>query len=169
MAELTLDTVFYPRLLALRECLCSVIKERELPDVCFCGLVPGAAVPLDYAGACSNGRSGMAWVRLTGLFPAPIFVEGSGGFTPCGTPLIASVEVGIARPAPVFDARGNPPSYEAQQESAAWVMADMAAAQYAITCCFPAHLREVRLSAWTPIGPEGGVVGGFWTVDVTDE
>lgn len=164
MAGLKDDTVFWPRLLLLRDCVCATLTDRGLPEPCFCGIVAGAMVPMDYVGTCS-GKQGMAWVRLTGVAPMIVFSE-TGSSIPCGMPLTATVDVGITRIAPTLNSRGELPTEQAQHEAAWLVSADMIATHHAITCCFAANNRDVRVLTWTPLGPEGGVVGGVWTIEV---
>jgi len=163
MAGMT-ESIFWPKLTYLRDCVCATLDDRGLPEPCFCGVVAGATVPIDYVGTCS-GKQGMAWVRLASVAPVVTYSE-SGTIVPCGMPLTATVDIGITRIAPTLNARGELPTVEAQEAAALLTTNDMSAVYHAITCCFAPNSRDVRVLTWTPVGPEGGAVGGVWTVEV---
>lgn len=156
---MTDDEEFFPRLVAISQCLCAEITVRELPTPCFCGVLSGAALIADYCNPESEGN-GMAYVRLLGISPL-----GSGNPsapTVCAPPLEAVIEVGILRCAPMLADDGSPPDMQQQLATARLAAADMAAALSAITCCLP-DSRDVSVQGWQPVGPDGGCVGGAWT------
>lgn len=164
MADYTDDTVVWPLALALAECLCTAIRGRNLPEPCFCGVIPGNQVALDYCTDCDSTACGMAWVRVAGIAPRLSAVGMTAPSTNCNVALEASFEVGIVRCAPMFGPDGAPPSLAAQLDAARLQMADMAAALAAASCCFKG--RDVRLDGWAPIGPLGACLGGAWMVTV---
>lgn len=147
-------------MLVLASCLCREIAEAELPDPCFCGVIPGQAVPLDYCAPCGSrgGKCGMAWVRLAGVAPAN-FTGTSGDITRCATPLQATIEVGVARCAPT-GSLDSLPTMADQLAAAELQTADMAAALRAIRCC--TDNGDIAVTAWAPFGPTGGCLGGSW-------
>jgi hypothetical protein len=152
------DNDFFPKLLAISQCLCAEITTRELPEPCFCGVIHGNLAPADYCNSGGNGN-GMAWVRLVGI------AEQQGAnpaeFSYCGTPLEAVIEVGILRCALVIGEDGSLPTEEEQLIAARVAAADMAASLSALRCCV--NKKDVRVLSWQPVGPEGGCVGGAWT------
>lgn len=155
------DTSFYPLLVELATCLCAELESAGLPTPCYCGVLPGQVVPLDYCGECGE-RCGMAWVRLATIGEElSLTGEQVRRTSRCAVPLQATVEVGVARCAPSPDDLGNPPSEAAQLAATQLQMADMAAALRAITCC---SVADYALGTWTPAGPEGGCLGGSWLV-----
>jgi hypothetical protein len=160
------DKVFYPIMLEAASCLCQQISAAGLPEPCFCGVLAGATVVLDYCGDCGGGRCGQAWVRLSESYGSTTFPDPAVNPT-CAAPLAAVLEFGIARCAPVGDDQGNPPSLGDQLDTARLVTADMQAIRRAIACCM-GH-REHVLGSYTPLGPVGGCVGGTWPVTVSED
>ncbi len=156
----------WPRLTALRDCLC----EAANPQLCQCTVLPGELVSIDYCTECSGGVCGQGWVRLESAFPSTVFPMQDTDATlgrSCGKVLAITVELGMVRCAPVGDAQGNPPSTDQWEAASIQQMTDMAAMRTAIQCCFPHELTV--LGAYTPVGPAGGCVGGHWSVAVSPE
>jgi hypothetical protein len=164
------DTRFWPGMVLLADCLCQQITDSGLPPVCFCGIIPGDAVILDYCTSCDGDACGMAWVRLVSAGPligSPMAVGAANtGVNTCATLLVATIEVGIARCAPMPDDDGAPPTMADQLAAAELHAADMAAVMRAIVCCPGLDQRNMLLLDWAPIGPEGGCLGGRWQVMV---
>lgn len=152
----------------LASCLCQALTDRGRPDTCFCGVIGGAIVPLDYCATCEE-KCGMAWVRLVSVEEAQFGITenatGLGG-NPCAAPLQATIEVGVTRCAPTMDDNGEPPTMADQLAAAEGQTADMMAALYAIRCCYE-PLGDVVVGTWTPIGPDGVCMGGSWSITVT--
>jgi hypothetical protein len=153
------DAKIWPGLTELATCLCSELEEAQLPDLCFCGVLPGADVPADYV----SEDAGMAWVRLMNVYPSTIFPSTDTSLKSCVVPLAAQVEIGVLRCSPSPDDAGTPPSAAAMWEATRLQMADMAAMYRAVRCCY-AKGKAMVLGQYTPIGPQGGVVGGTWSV-----
>lgn len=152
------------RLLALATCLCAEIEDHPVtPKVCFCGVVPGEEVSFDYSGDCETA-CGMAWVRLLGAYPSAVIGEATNVPGNCGSMLGMDVEIGIIRCVQGMDEQGNPPSADALLESAMWQWEDMATIRRAVLCC--SGSKDFLLGAYVPIGPQGGLVGGAWTVSM---
>lgn len=159
MPEFMEDQLVWPHMLALRNCLCEEIERSGLPSVCFCEVVPGSAAMFDYP------EGGQAWVRLTQAFPSVVFpVQDTNPRGNCGTGLVAVLEVGIIRCAPMPSDGGDMPTAQEQFEATRLQMADMQAIRRAIQCCM-GKMKHV-LGAYTPIGPDGNAVGGSWTVSI---
>lgn len=159
------DTIIAPYLYLLSDCLCSALDDTPGGVPCFCGVVPGANVAMDYCDCGSTARAcGMAWVRLDSLYPSRVFPQPATEANACRDPLAARIQLGVTRCLPGMDARGNPPSVAAQAEAVRVQMADMAAMRRAASCCFTSGL--FLLGQYTPIGPTGNCGGGQWTVTV---
>lgn len=109
---------------------------------------------------------GQLWARLVTLEPGePVGGRNSGARMsgPCGyTHYFASVELGIVRCALVLDDQGTAPNAADLTAEGLAGLADMGALLEAIKC-FPATRS---ISRWTPTGPQGGCVGGFWTLSI---
>lgn len=161
----TEDKRVWPLLLDLASCMCAEMKKAGLPGTCFCGVIPGEVV-FDYCGEnCeSDDCGGMAWVSPRLI--APVLATGGFGTGPsvaprqCQAPAMnVTFEAGVVRCAPMPDSSGKPPSLADQLEAARLQMADMAAVQRALLCCFTS---PPTLEGWTSLGPDGGCIGGAW-------
>lgn len=150
---------------ALAECLCAQIATDDSPAMCFCGVVPGDAAVADYAGDCDT-ETGMAWVRLISTYPATgvgVPDERAGN---CGAALGFDVEVGILRMMSVGDDLGNPPTAAEQLAAVDQQVKDMMTMRRAVACCPALPGKDFTLNTYTPQGPYGALVGGFWTISV---
>lgn len=152
---------------AVADCLCETIRlSTSVPDVCFCGVVPGEGIVADFSGGCTDGRQGMAWVRLTTMYPASGVDVVNDNVNNCASGLGIDFEIGILRPIVTVDARGNPPTAE-QYRDAGRLMNDDALVMYrAIACCGRLGDFDYILGTFAPAGPAGGVMGGTWPVAV---
>ena len=160
------DRIFWPLLLEVASCLCQQIQTLGLPEPCFCGVVAGAEVAHDHCDGCASGRCGQAWARITEVYASTAFPELAFGAT-CTSPLAATIEIGILRCAPVFDAQGTPPGIGEHLEVTRLVAADMNAMRRTWACC--AGHREHVIGAYTPVGPLGGCVGGTWLATFSEQ
>lgn len=148
----------------LATCLCAEIADpvNNVPDVCFCGVIPGEAASAMYGGDCTK-KCGMAWVRMVTAYGA----AGVGNVvtTPgnCSTGIGFDVEMGMLRCTPIGEAT-KPPKPEELLASAQLQLADMMVMRKAVACC-PGS-RDWSLGAYTPMGPGGGLVGGFWVISM---
>lgn len=160
---LAVDFSVWPTMTALAECLCTEILKAGLPPTCLCGVLPGEAIDASYV----TDSEGMAWVRLAGAYPYNAFPNASLTGNPCVMPLAYQLEIGSLWCAPVArDSRGNPPTVDDQFATTEVQVAAMAAMHRAIVCCLPSERAQVALGQYTPSGPEGGVVGGVWSLVV---
>lgn len=144
------------------ECLCAEVNQSIGGPVCWCGMVPGAQVAMDHCGPCtSGGQCGQAWFRLnraygSNRFPQPVFDA-----TSCQAPLAYEWQAGVWRCVPVWDGGEDAPPTVPQQLTASLIqISDMQAVYRAILCCVT---DEAALGQYTPVGPNGGCGGGFWT------
>ena len=164
-APTTVTNPLFDLLSALATCLCAQIVVDGSPDVCFCGVVPGGAASQDYTGDCDHS-CGMAWVRLSGMYP--MAGVGIADATPgnCSASLGADIELGIMRCISVGDSEGNPPPPAELLASTQLQMADAMTMLRAIQCCPAVPTKDTLVGAYAPLGPEGGLVGGVLTLSV---
>jgi len=154
------DDAIWPLMVQMQQCLCETLTERGLmPGDCFCGVLPGDTAPWDF-------QTGAAYVRLVDSYPSTTFPNAD--TTPrasCSAMLVATLEVGLLQCLPI-NPDGSPLSQAQQFEVTRLQMAGMRAVQQAIACC---DLPLVVLGSYTPQGPQGGLVGGFWQINVGAE
>lgn len=161
--DYTDDPVAFPNAAGLIDLVPAELAKRSLPETCFSGVVPGTTPALDYVYASDCG--GMAWSRVTQLYPSTNFplndqAVSAGYAVP---PLAQTYELGLIRRAPVPD-NGQPPAAEEQYDAGRIAMADQRALLAVICRWFQSRDIPFLLGAWTPVGPDGAVVGGYWTV-----
>ena len=164
------DNPVFNRLGELAVCLCEQIQDPEngVPDVCFCGIVPGEQAIGNYAGDCKN-KCGMAWVRLVSLYPMASI--GAIDQTPgnCGVGVGIDVEMGVFRCISIGDEQGNLPSPAELLEATQLQIADALIMRKAVLCCDAIPSKEAILANYTPVGPLGGLVGGTMQVSMGTE
>jgi hypothetical protein len=140
------------------------------PLPCFCRVAvhPAAPVPFDScesAGDCADGCEGQLWgaIQLIQRVAQPA----AAGVGVCEA-YTFTAQVGAVRCAAVSHEDGTPPSVDAVQRDAARQAVDADGIRYAIACCPTRSQRLIDagivLESWTPLGPQGGCVGGFWTI-----
>lgn len=160
------DRLAWPVLVKLTDCLCTELVSSGLPPTCICSPMPGEAIAADYV----SKDQGMAWVRVSSVYPSSIFPAQDQSASGCAVEIAVQLEVGVLYCAPVTEGRSNnPPGLGRMFDSTRLQMATMAAMLRAIECCLGRASRKgVALGAYTPLGPEGGVVGGSWQVTVAE-
>lgn len=147
----------FAKMQAIATCLCAQIETDGLPTPCFCGVIPGEAAVFDYIDGCDN-ECGMAWVRLDTAQPTTGIGIVNETLNNCGSEVGFQVEVGIVRCFPIPE-DGNPPTEAEYLEGAELQVADMLCMRRALACC---DIGDFILDAYTPIGPDGMVLGGLW-------
>lgn len=160
---ITGDT-FLNTMRALADCVCEELLAEDA-EPCFCGVLGGSDVPLDYCSPCGD-RCGQAWVRLVNIFPSstfPVADEGAAlNAAGCPPALAFTLEVGVVRCAPQPDSMGNAPTAEAHAAAVEAQMRDAAAVARAIECCIGID-HEYSLGSYEPVSA-GDCLGGTWTV-----
>lgn len=146
----------------LAACMCEQITDSGLPETCFCGIVPGDQVLAAYAGDCAK-KCGMAWVRLVAVYPATGVGIPNEQPHNCGYGLGVTVEMGMLRCAHTGTAE-RPASPAEQMMDAKLQVADMLAMRRAIACCTGSG--DWALGQYTPTGPQGGLLGGVWSLEM---
>lgn len=157
----TPDGVIWPGLDQLATCLCEELIRSGLPELCFCGVVAGTPA-LDL----TDEDKGMAWVRLLQVYPSTTFPQPTSTPSSCTAPLVAQVEIGVMRCFPAAMDVEHLPTEQEQWDAARLQQADMMAMYRAIQCCYK-KFDEFSIGAYTPLGPDGGLVGGTWQVFLT--
>lgn len=128
------------------------------PPPCRVALYPGAEVAWDTCEVNSMGDNGQLWANL--MPTVNIVNEGS-----CAT-VTFQAEIGIVRCAATVDDDGDPPSPGEVAADALQQAEDADAIWRALSCCDARSeaVRSMVLTSWRPVGPQGGCVGGIWTV-----
>lgn len=148
--------VIGPKLLQLLDCAEAALD----PPAGRAYLAPGNLVSWD---DCCNGQ---VWVRLVSLESlAPHYAKlGATSANPCGLEWTATVGVGVLRCSSTVTDRGELAPPEMVSAETIQMLADEAALCQAIYCCNVLPLNRYDLTRWDPLGPEGGCVGGEWTM-----
>src|SRR5690606_19852501 len=139
-------------------CLCAALADT-VP--CFCGIVVGNDIPLDYAGECAEEICGAAYVRVINAFPSTNFPE-QDTTAGCVAPMAYSTAVGVIRWASIGGDRGELPSPEEIKDLSMQLLSDMNAIRTAIRCCLASSFEDLDyvLGQYAPLPAEGGVAGG---------
>ena len=154
-----------PVLAELSACLCAELGET-VP--CFCGVIVGNDIPLEYAGECEE-ECGAAYVRLVNAFPSINFPQQDTA-SGCTSLMAYTISVGVVRCAPVGDDRGNPPTPEEVQKLTDQLLSDMHAIRRAVRCCLADKFEDVEylLGQYVPLPSQGGVAGGEMTLTIQE-
>ncbi len=157
----------YPILDELRACLCAKLAGD---DLCFCGILLGEDVPLEYAGACDE--IGAAYVRVVNAYPSTASFPGPDERDHDPTLRAWSIVLGIIRAAPYGEGMEAPDPADVRQFNLD-LLGDAQILWETISCCLhgekfqeidPQKLRGV----YTPIAVQGGVGGGEWALTLQD-
>jgi hypothetical protein len=153
-------------LTSIAACLCAELTPdgQDGPDLCFCGVVAGEGVVADIGFECDD-RCGMAWVRLVTAYPAIQIGQFDQSGNTCGAFLGLDVEVGVLRCVEVAEGT-DVPDPEDLIAQAVQQNDDMVLIRKAIACCTALDNVDYMLGTYTPIGPEGALGGGAWTLSV---
>lgn len=152
-------------LAALLESLTREIRAAgKEEDYCSLTVQPGNAVVFDFGP--ESGCGGMGWVRLVSANPTVSFPAADTGVNNCAYSLAYTVEMGLLGPAPVLTDRLNNfvlPDDVELFEAAARQSAELELMYRAIRS---AGIPQLVLGDYAPQGPDGGVMGGLWTMQV---
>lgn len=146
----------------LAACLCAQITEDDSPETCFCGVIPGGGVVADYAGDCDD-VNGMAWVRLITSYPAQSVGQALQQVGNCSVGVGIDVEIGMLRRYPLdAEALDEATLLELVDQQ----IKDMHTMRKAVQCCAGNSFgnKDYILGSYTPVGPDGDLVGGTWTL-----
>lgn len=124
---------------------------------------PGDVVDL---GDCPT----LAFVNVLRQYPTMAFPDETQGVAICGAPRVVLAQLGVARCSTAFSDDGPAGPSEDRLEFEADRLLDDANRLYAAACraakCADDHdlIDAHTVGAWTPVGPEGGVVSGVLEV-----
>ena len=163
--------------MTLREMLAVLLQELTagldeaglLESMCAVTVYPGNAVPIDYVGGEECG--GMAWVRHVSSNPSARFPNADVSVDNCAYSLAHTVEMGIVIPSPIPASDGSTielPDDIAHFNSAMELADGMILMKDAIQRAAKS-IDFVILGSYVPLGPEGGAVGGTWSLTVGDD
>jgi hypothetical protein len=168
------DTLAYPTLIQLSACLCTELEASGGPDLCYCGPITGEVV-MDYCGGgCGEGGcGGQAWVRFVDIYPSSTFPSPDNALSNCRAPFAYSLEVGVARCAPMGESGVNgytPPTLSQNVDAVRLQLADVASMRRAIQCCFGVTDVDYSMGAYSQIMVNGGgCVGGSFNIIVWEK
>lgn len=159
--------LIWPQAESLLACVEATLAKYDAPT-CRSFIAPGTPPPWDVCCDCGTG-DGMAWVQIASVNPTDDFPTAATGAMRC-TPGEQSVSYNIVvlRCAATVDDQGRPPSSERLIADARKVQRDRAIISEAIRCCFleDADPGTYVIGSWTPLGPNGGCVGGSTTLSL---
>lgn len=138
-------------------------------SVCRSFVAPGTVAPWDTCCDCTGGE-GQAWTLAERVYPTQPFPQQDTGAQRCRpVQYAAEVVVGVLRCAVTVDDHGNPPLAQAVTADADKVSRDRDLMLAALLCDWLGDDDDpgtFRLGEWTPLGPQGGCVGGQWRATV---
>jgi hypothetical protein len=140
----------------LADCLCREIKKREMPEPCFCGVLPGDQAPFVYCNACEGGQ---AWVRLITVGqPQEEIVLNN-----CVGTMAVQIEMGMVFGWLPMDDDGEPRDMPANLAVVERQIREMDLMFEVLTCCGLSIQERVSNLQYIPVGPDGTCLGGIWT------
>ena len=145
----------------LLECLAERLEEEERDPIEISVVLPGVSAFRVGASECSQ-----AWVRIAGAYPSTVTGQPDARPGACGPLLGLSLEFGIMRCWTPPD-EDEEPSTEELETAMAEIAADIETLKATILCCDALESEDVLMGRWTPMGPEGPDVGGYWTLEVS--
>ena len=150
---------------ALSSLLVCALEQLEIP-VCRSFVNPGANAPHDVCESSNNGN-GQLWVANLGSTAGwPTFTSAP---ITCATPFADQIELGIVRCAEgVLQDVTLIPDASKVTNDAMQQQDDKMALKAAILCCWGIDGKDMLPPIWEPIEPQGGCVGGIWTVSIRD-
>lgn len=145
--------------------------ELVFPAVCRSFWHPGPEAPHDICsvstdseGNISNGQLWIGHALEQPGWPVP-----TGEPITCTTPFTETLELGIVRCAQgIVDDDGQPPDADLITADAQQQYEDRLALRRAILCCWSVEHKDIVLVQWDAVPPQGGCVGGVWTVQLRD-
>lgn len=149
-----------------------VMDELQKPggdtNFCYVGQFPGVGVPGDVG--AGSGCAGMLWSRFAGMGPSVSFPVVGVTANNCSYELVYTIEVGIFRVAPVGSTFGNnytPPTAKENADISLKLLHDAHCMERAVRRFVKeGHAEDALIGTYGQVGPEGGLVGGSWTLTV---
>ena len=158
----------WPKLEELLSCLESKLSEYQA-EACRTFIAPGSTPAWDVCCECEQDAEGMAWVQLNSVFPTDDFPDIQTDAMRCPpSGYGAEVAVSILRCASVMDDHGRPPSSDRLTAEARKLARDRSIMLEAVRCCYlqDADPGSYVIGSWVPLGPDGGCVGGQFSLTI---
>lgn len=137
-------------------------------NFCYVGQYPGVGVPGDIG--AGSGCGGSLWTRFGGMGPSTAFPTVGLTANNCAYELVYTIEVGIFRVAPVGQTFGSiytPPSPKENDDISNKLISDAHAIERALRRFVREdNVEDALIGTYGQVGPEGGLVGGSWTITV---
>jgi hypothetical protein len=151
--------------------LANVMEELQKPGhdskLCHVTKYPGAEVPTDVG--AESGCMGQLYVTYTTAFPTTTFPNPGITDDNCTYTLAFPLQVGIHRTVPVMsNPFGGTPQYPSDTDlsnATEKQVADMLAMHRAIQRLRD-DVEQLVIGTYTPTGPDGGAVGGYWSLTI---
>ena len=141
--------------------------EAASAPVCRAFVAPGGMAPWDACCGCRDAE-GQAWTLAERVYPADPFPLQDTGAQRCRpTGYAADVVAAALRCAHTVDDHGTAPPASVVTADAEKVGRDRRLIRDALLCDWldaDSDPGVFRLGEWTPLGPQGGCVGGMWRV-----
>lgn len=137
-------------------------KAGKQDDYCSITVQPGNAVVFDFGP--ESGCGGIAWVRLVSANTTVSFPNSDVTVDSCAYTLAYTVEMGMAAPAPIMENHLGAFVLPEDTELFDAAMRQSDELEMMFTALKLARIPEKIIGDYTPQGPEGGVMGGSWTV-----
>lgn len=132
-------------------------------DLCSKTIMPGDTTIADYG---TESCGGMVWLRLVNANTTVSFPTNDVTVNNCTHLLAFNAEVGVLRPATLPESNEvnqfDLPTDEEQWDEADLQLKDLTAMHRALKAVGQ-EMDDFIIQAYTPIGPDGGVVGGTWS------
>lgn len=176
MTDFLEDPDAYPVMIELAATTQNQLVKNGLPPIDKVTIQPGAVIVADYVG---NGKDcGEIIINLITAYPSNPFPQQTLTSTRsgkaaigCGVVLAYQLAVSVLRCAPVMTGTKQapiPPTMDVVLAATRLQMADMQATRTAICQALNNTGRDYQLGAYTPVGADGGVVGGTWALLVAE-
>lgn len=170
----TVDPVAVPLAGAVLEALLAAYDDPQwgLESPCVAGLVSGSMLIADHccAGVTAHGSDceGQLTVRVAGVWPTEEFPAPRQTAMPvCGSSWAVELELAVLRCALTVDTDAQPPILPSMEEEmlvAELALADMGLIRHVVSGYAMLHDQALVIGSYTPMGPQGGCVGGGVTV-----
>jgi hypothetical protein len=145
-------------LIELADCLCREIAARDMPEPCFCGVLPGDAASFMHCNLCEGGQ---AWVRLIAVGMPNADIEMP--MNRCVGTLAVQIEMGMVFGWLPVDEDGDPKDMSDNLAAVERQTAEMDVMYHVLTCCGLSMQEPVSNLGYNPVGPTGTCLGGIWT------
>lgn len=164
-----------PTLEALSGCLCQAIAAEVAgdppttpadpeADICWCGVLAGTGEPpADMVGESRDGVCGIAYVQLALGYPSDQVGVQTAATSNIATGFGMDLNIGILR---TIELAEDIPEPAAMLGYADRQFKDMELIRRAILCCDAVRKTDMILGSYQPYGPNGDVLGGYWTVHI---